>query len=63
MTRVQQNIMQECLVIVRDLIRDIGVCEHDVNICTCGLQRLAKQIQHELIWDAKHKVQRLADQI
>lgn len=40
--------LNDCLEQVREDIRHIGPCEHDVNICVCGLRALATQAQAAL---------------
>jgi hypothetical protein len=38
-------ILKECLEIIDMDIKEVGPCEHSVNICVCGLESTAERIR------------------
>ena len=48
MSKEHAALLREALTVIEDDIRDVGPCEHDVNICVCGLKHLAARIREAL---------------
>lgn len=43
-----REVLKDCLAPIQDDIKELGPCEHDVNICVCPLKILAAKVQQAL---------------
>lgn len=48
MSGVYAALLREALPVIEADIDEMGPCEHDVNVCVCGLKSLAARIREAL---------------
>jgi hypothetical protein len=52
MSRIIKRYVQDSLKELEQLLKDVGDCDHPVNICCCGLKRIIEDGQ-QIIRGAK----------